>query len=390
MRAMIVGAGVAGLATAWWLQRIGWDVQLVERAPEFRAGGYMIDFFGPGHEVAARMGLLPELERHRARISSVTAVDERGRRRSELGESTYAAVAGGMISLLRGDLAGVLRDGANSPIRFGLTVEAIERTAQGVRVLLTNGTTEEVDLLVGADGAHSRVRELAFGPEDQFVRHLGYHVAAFSGQDAGLSRRIGERYQMLTMPNRMVGCYAVGEGGFATFFLYRDENWHLPDDPASVLRARFGDLGWVVPELLRALGGDIYFDQAAQVEMTSWHSDRVVLVGDACGAVSLFAGHGASLAMTGAYVLAEELAEGDVDAALVRYQERMRPPVTRTQEFGRRFTEWMAPSTRWRITLRDWMFRLAGLPFIRPRILASVLPPTGNVLDRPRQDRAPA
>ena len=375
------------MATAWWLRRTGWDVLLVERAPEFRTGGYMIDFFGPGLEVAERMGLLPMLERHRARISSVTAVDERGRRRSELGAATYETVAGGMVSLLRGDLAGVLRDAVSSPIRFGTTVEAIEPVADGVRVRLTNGTVEDVDLLVGADGVHSRVRELAFGPEEQFVRYLGYHVAAFSAHDTGLSKRIGERYQMLTTPNRMIGCYAVGEGGFASFFLYREENWRLPDDPAAGLRERFGDLGWVVPELLHALSDDVYFDQAAQVEMDGWHRGRIVLVGDACGAVSLFAGHGASLAMTGAYVLAEELADGDVDAALARYQARMWPPVTRTQEFGRRFTEWMAPSTRWRIVARDWMFRLAGLPFVRTRMLASVLPPTGNVLDHPQEGR---
>jgi len=380
---VIAGAGIAGLTTAWWLERAGWEVLLVERSPEFRTGGYMIDFFGPGLEVARRMGLLSALEGHRARISSVTAVDERGRRRSELGEGMYEALAGGMISLLRGDLAGVLRDAVRSPIRFGTTVEAVEPVAEAVRVLLTGGAVEEADLLVGADGVHSRVRELAFGPEERFARYLGYHVAAFSAHDAGLSRRIGERYQMLTTPNRMVGCYAVGEGGFASFFLHRNEKRQLPEDPVAELRDRFGDLGWVVPELLRALSGDVYLDLAAQVEMESWHRDRVVLVGDACGAVSLFAGHGASLAMTGAYVLAEELAAGGVDAAPARYQARMRPPVTRTQEFGRRFTEWMAPSTRWRIVARDWMFRLANLPFVRRRMLDSVLPPTGNVLDRP-------
>ena len=123
--------------------------------------------------------------------------------------------------------------------------------------------------------------------------------------------------------------------------------------------------------------------------MENWHRDRIVLVGDACGAVSLFAGHGASLAMTGAYVLAGELVDGDVEMALARYQARMRPPVTHTHEFGRWFTEWMAPSTRWRIVARDWMFRLAGLPFVRKRMLDSVLPPTGNVLDRPQQSSAP-
>ncbi len=186
---------------------------------------------------------------------------------------------------------GVLRDAISSPIRFGTTVDTIESAAEGVRMRLTDGTVEEADLLVGADGVHSRVRELAFGSEQRFARYLGYHVAAFSAQDTGLSERIGERYQMRTTPNRMVGCYAVGEGGFASFFLYRDENWDLPNDPAAALRTRFGGLGW-------------------------------------------------------------------------------------------------APSTRWRIVVRDWMFRLAGLPFVRRRMLDSVLPPTGNVLDRPQQDRA--
>src|SRR5918998_480043 len=107
---LIVGAGIAGLATAWWLERAGWDVLVVEKASSFRAGGYMIDFFGPGHEVARRMGLLPALESRRAPISSVTSVDARGRKRAEISTSAYEAVADGVISLLRGDLAEVLRD----------------------------------------------------------------------------------------------------------------------------------------------------------------------------------------------------------------------------------------------------------------------------------------
>ncbi|MCG8922547.1 hypothetical protein [Lentzea sp. CC55] len=128
----------------------------------------------------------------------------------------------------------------------------------------------------------------------------------------------------------------------------------------------------------------------AHVEMDGWYRDRAVLVGDACGAVLLSAGHGASLAMTGAHVLAGELADGDVAEALARYQDRTRPPVVRTQEFGRRFTEWTAPSSRWRIVLRDCMFRLAALPPVRTRILTSVLPPIGDVLDRRRLGRMPS
>ena len=236
---------------------------------------------------------------------------------------------------------------------------------------------ERARLIVGADGVHSTVRELVFGPS--FVRYLGHHVAAFSFQDASLAARIGYRYQMLTVPERMIGCYAVRDGAMAALMLYRSSSPELPADPAAELRSRFGDLGWVAPSLLSVVPDDVYYDEVSQVDMPSWHRGKVVLVGDACGAVSLFAGHGASLAMTGAFVLAEELS-GGVEGAFERYQARMKPAVEHTQAFGQRFIGWMAPRSRWRISVRDMAFRLSGLPVVRNLIRGSVMPDVDGVL----------
>ncbi|SEQ88482.1 2-polyprenyl-6-methoxyphenol hydroxylase [Lentzea xinjiangensis] len=376
-RVLVVGAGIAGLTTAWWLERAGWDVLVVERAPAVRTGGYLIDFFGPGHEVARRMGLLPALELRRAPITSVTSVDARGRRRSEISAAAYETVADGVISLLRGDLAAALRADVRAAFRFGTSVSAVEDG----RVTFSDGSTGEFDLVVGADGVHSRVRELVFGPSSSFVRYLGHHTAAFSFDDPELSARIGYRYQMLTVPHRMIGCYAVRDGAMAALMLHRSRSQALPADLVGALRERFGDLGWVAPSLLSLLPADIYYDEVSQVDMPSWHRGKVVLVGDACGAVSLFAGHGASLAMAGAFVLAEELAAGP-DGAFSRYQARMKPAVSHTQEFGRRFIGWMAPSSRLRISLRDMAFRLSERPVVRRLIRGSVMPDVDGVLTR--------
>ncbi|WP_101790511.1 FAD-dependent oxidoreductase [Nonomuraea indica] len=369
MKVLVCGAGVAGLTLAWYLERSGWEVELVERAPAFRDGGYMIDFYGPGHEVASRMGLGDRLERARHPVTELAYVDRHGRPTSRL--TMPAEFAEKVVSLPRGELARAVHDDVRAPVRYGVSVEAAAHDRHGVTVRLTDGTERRVDLLVGADGAHSRVRGLAFEQDHPFVRHLGHHVAAYTLTDPELSRRVGERYEMLTVPGLMAGTYALGDGRLTMLFLRREADPGLPADPRAALRHHYGDLGWILPEALRHCPDPpvLYYDQVTQVHVDEWSRGRVVLLGDACQAVSLFAGHGASLAMAGAWVLADELgatgergAAGDVLDALARYQRRMRPVVLEVQRFGRRFVHWMAPSGRWRIAARDAMLRLASLP----------------------------
>ncbi|TYB66097.1 FAD-dependent oxidoreductase [Nonomuraea sp. PA05] len=378
MKVVICGAGIAGLTLAWHLERAGWEVELVERAAAFRDGGYMIDFYGPGHQVAGRMGLLPRLLRDRYPVDELSYVDRHGRQTSHL---KLTAGLEDVISLLRGDLARAIADTVRAPIRYGATIESADQHPDGVTVRLSDGTTREADLLVGADGARSRVRELAFGPVTP--RYLGHQVTASIITDPELSRRVGTRYQMLTTPGLMAGAYALRDDRLALLFLRRDPSPVLPADPG--LRRHFGDLGWILPEALERVphSGEIYHDLVTQVELERWHHGRIVLLGDACQAVSLFAGHGASMAMAAAWVLADELtAPGDHADAFARYQARMAPVIGEVQRFGRRFIQWMAPSHRWRILARDLVFRLAALPG-GSRLFVNSLSPGGHNLIRP-------
>ncbi|MER7212087.1 FAD-dependent oxidoreductase [Streptosporangium sp. NPDC000239] len=364
MRALICGAGIAGLTLAWHLERMGWQVEVVERAPALRDGGYMIDFYGPGYEVAERMGLAPRLLEARYPVNELGYVDRVGRRTSRL---VMPESFNRVVSLLRTDLVRAVHDGVRAPVTYGTSVAGIGQDGEGVTVELTDGTRREVDLLVGADGAHSQVRKLAFGAESGFVRYLGHRVAAYVIDDEALSRKIGTRYQMLTVPGRMAGAYALRGDRLALLFLCREPDPTLPEDPAAWLRHTYGDLGWILPEALSRCPdpAEIYCDQVTQIGMEHWSTGRVALLGDACQAVSLFAGHGASMAMAGAWVLADELATAGaarVPDALAAYQRRVRPTIEEVQAFGRRFIQWMAPSSGLRIAARDWMLRLASLP----------------------------
>jgi 2-polyprenyl-6-methoxyphenol hydroxylase-like FAD-dependent oxidoreductase len=369
MRAIICGAGIAGLTLAWWLRRDGWDITLVERAPGPREEGYMMDFFGSGYDVAERMGLLPELARVQASLAELSYLDGSGRRTASV---RYAALAhvlrGRVFSLMRGDLDRVLRAAFDTPpdIRYGTSVTAVQTTGVRAVVELTDGTRHHVDLLVGADGIHSRVRELVFGPESQFLRFLGYHTASYLFDDPELRALVGDELAVIAAPGRQIGVYVTSDGSLATSLIHATRSPALPVDAHSAVRRTYTGLGeWADRTLTHCpTGSGLYYDQVAQIEMNAWHKGPVTLVGDACQAVSLMAGQGASTAMGGAWVLARELGarHGDLATALAHYERRMLPFIRRKQASGRRTARWLVPDSRWRIRLRDRVITVANLP----------------------------
>ena len=388
MRAIICGAGIAGLSLAWWLDRDGWDVLLIERTSGLRDEGYMIDFLSSGYDVAELMGLIPRLKEIHYPIPELIYVDRSGRRKASLDyELFYRLQKGRVFNFMRGDLERVLFEELpeSVEVRFGLTVDEAKQAQEYVEVLLSNGENERAHLLVGADGIHSRVRKLVFGEERQFLRPLGLHTAAYIFEDEKLRRDLGGEFHILSVPNRQIGLYPIRDGKVASNFVHRTSDRVLPSSHCEELEKVYGDLGWLVPDTLRHCMdySKIYYDLVAQIEMSRWSQRRVTLVGDACQAVSLLAGQGASMAMGGAYLLARELrANRPVEECLAEYEGLLKPIIGRKQAAGRRTAYWFVPPSQRGIAVRNAALRLGGLPGLSWLLRPVLTSGTESVVER--------
>ena len=240
----------------------------------------------------------------------------------------------------------------------------------GGRVRLGDGGEASWDLVVGADGLHSQVRALRFGQEGRFVRPLGAHVAAFLLDRAEFPDAEPGTSYSLTEVGRAAALAPVGEDRLVAFFIWRTEGRPRLGTAEEELRRAFVGAGWRVPALLDLLrtARDVYFDEVAQVVMPRWSQERVALLGDAAFAVSLIAGQGATLAMAGAVVLADSLADrpGAIDEALGAYEGRLRPWVEAAQRMARRNVRLFTPANRFQLLAREAVLRLAARPFLAP------------------------
>ena len=374
MRVLICGAGVAGLALAFCLERRGHEPLVVERAPNLRDDGYMIDFFGSGYDAADRLGLLPDLTAIHYPIEQLAFVNARGRQRFAI---RYAALRRRLFddrhfNFLRGDLVRTLYERLDGlgQVRFGTSVSRWDEDTGALRVILSDGSTEHVDLLVGADGVHSHIRRLAFG--EGFLRPLGYEMAAFI-IDRPVARVPRNLFVTMTRPGRQISVYPIRGERLASFFLHTSRVNHRASGQhaCDALERVYGDLDWVVPGLLACCrtSGHVLFDAVEQVDMPVWNVGRVVLLGDACWCVSPLAGQGASMAVAGASVLAEELSlHENLDTALTAYERRLRAAITRQQRAARRIAKWFVPETELAIFARDVVTRVSTWPLIAPMI----------------------
>src|ERR671917_170264 len=343
-RVLVAGASIAGPALAHWLHRRGAEVTVVERASELRPGGQAVDARGGAKEVIGRRGLDAAVRPACTDTAGAYTVDVDGNvletfRADDHGGDGYIAE----IEILRGDLSRVLYEDTRDGVEYVFDDRIAELTqdADGVDVTFAGGDRRRFDLVIGADGLHSTLRAMVFGPRERFIRHLGLVLAFYSvPNEFGLDRWLIDYHE----GGRSAGLRPLPDATRAMAMLSfsaADFDVDHRDVAAQkrLLRERMAGFGWLTPRILEHLDDppDFYLDQVALVVMDRWSSGRVGLFGDAAFSSSPMSGQGTGLALVGAYLLAGELAATgwDPEAGFAAFDGRMRAFVEANQEIGR-------------------------------------------------------
>ena len=370
---LISGASVAGPSLAWWLARRGFRPVIVERSGQLRGGGYAVDFRGEVHlRVLQQMGLAELVRARQTHLRSLSYVDDGGRPVASVPPVFFA----GDVEILRGDLAAILYEATRDDTEyiFGDSVTSLDQDDDGVHVTFEQATARTFDLVIGADGVHSNIRGLVFGPEADFASDLGLYVSIFTTPNFLGLDRAGMLY---SVPDKTAGLFATGDPdrAIAQMYFTAPALSYDPRDAAQqqeIVARHFAGLGWQVPRLLAEMPAapDFYFDITSQIRMDTWSDGRVALIGDA-GYAAGPGGNGTGNAVVAAYVLAGELAaaSGDYAAAYRRYEQRLRGYIAGGQKQAAGSQAFLAPPTWKKIRQRNRFFKM--LPYLPVKGLIS-------------------
>ncbi|MEU9642616.1 FAD-dependent monooxygenase [Streptomyces sp. NPDC048188] len=364
---LVSGASIAGPALAYWLNRHGYAVTVVEKAPTVRSGGYPVDVRGPALDVVEKMGILPRLRDAHIDLRRLTFLHADGAEIASLHPHTVTGGAPGRdLEIRRGDLTDALYAAVRDDVEFLFddSIDTLDQSGHGVDVTFRGGGSRTFDLVFGADGMHSRTREMLFGPEERFHRYLGHCFAVFTMPN---TLRLSHETVLWNTPGRAAALYAVGDDdevhAFLTFARPEPPRQAAGDPHArrALVAEAFTGAGWKVPDILAALhdADDVFFDAVGQIRMPRWSHGRVALLGDAAHAPSFLTGQGTSLALTGAYHLARSLAGRGHAEGFAAYEHGTRDLVTRTQDRVGEGAGTLFPATRQALERRNE--RLRGL-----------------------------
>ncbi|MBB6126189.1 FAD-dependent monooxygenase [Mucilaginibacter lappiensis] len=364
---LISGASIASPALAYWLNQYGFNVTVVEKAPELRKGGYRIDLRGVATDVAQRMGILNQVKELNTAMRGSSMINADGKRYADLNDpNIFGMRQDGDVEIMRGELSGILYAETKDQTEyiFDNSVTTLTQTNECVTVTFKNGEQREFDLVVAADGLRSNVRGLAFDQEKISVNHLGYFVSVFT-----IPNYFNLDHWELNYPavDKIVNIYSTGKNREAKVLLmfaaitieydHRDVA-----QQKQIVIDHFKDEGPAISKILDAIHDttDFYFDAISQVKAENLSNGRVVLLGDAGYCPSPASGQGSSLAFVGAYILAGELAAsyGNHQAAFANYESQMRWFVKANQQLGVTVLKDMVPKSKKQLWLQTTMLRL--------------------------------
>ena len=390
---LISGASVAGPTLAYWLARYGFTPIVVERTPAVRAGlgGHAVDLLGPAVDVAEWMGILPKVMAARTGTDRID-IERPGRSPIVVNVGrAVAAIASRHIEIMRGELTSILHEATRHDVEyiFGDSIRTLEVSGDRVAVTFQHGPSRSVDLVVGADGLHSNVRQLTFGDESRFRHYLGGYLGVFT-----LPNYLELVGRMVTYnrPGKLVAMYPVRQTGAArALFLFRRADELIYDhrdieQQKRLLRQAFAEDVWEVPRILAELdeSSDFYFDSISQIRMETWSRGRVTLVGDAGYCPAPAVGGGTAVAVLGAYVLAGELraAGGDHTTAFHMYEQQLRQLVSRTRTLAPTMMKALIPRTQRQVWATTQIMRvLPRLPATIQRGLSSFVRAPARALE---------
>lgn len=329
---LISGASFAGLTLAYWLNKFGYQVTIIEVGKDLRKGGSPIDVRGKALDVVKEMGILEKIKASEF-VHTDEIINAKNETLTTFSINTQPEYLGD-IEIHRGDLIEIIYEilpKDEVEIVFDNSIETLIQHKDKVEVSFEKGESRSFDLVFGADGTHSIVRRLVFGAEENFKKFFGVYFA-FTRADhiqTGKPRNAGIVYREL---GKQAVIYQFKDAANAVL-LFRapklDWDYRNQEQQKQILKEYFGNnTNWKIPEILDSMlnSDNLYFDEASQIHMPTWTKGRVALIGDAAHAPSFFTGMGTSLALQGATLLAKELdSNDDYETAFEKYNETFKP-----------------------------------------------------------------
>lgn len=345
-KALVVGLGISGISSAIALKQAGWDPVIIEKASNRREGGYFLALFGLGRHAAKDLGALQYLHDRRSSTSENFSIDRKGITGRTLGFADIPPTFAPWM-MLRGDIENATFKALPNDIKihYDTVPHDIWQNASEVRVttknLKTNKKSEHsYNLVIGADGVRSQVRELAFGSYEQYIKELGYMICAFQlpQNPPGLKPDQGT---ILHEVGKSFTVFPFKDHPATVLFTYKADNPQLErkKDPTKRIKEVFGEpygkyMGYALEQLEKA--DNVIFGTTDQVKMHSWYRGRVVLVGDSAWCPTLYSGMGATLGLGGANLLGATLQKypSNIETALNEWQKILKPKVKQFQKQG--------------------------------------------------------